>query len=318
MEPHARNMLVGGFVLALVAGLVGFVLWLGKFQLEQQYAYYRIYFSGSVTGLNVGSNVRLQGVPVGIVKGIRIDPQNVQRIEVIIQVAKDTPVKADAEASLGMQGITGIAYVQIHPGKQESPMLVAQPDQDMPEIPSRPSQLEKLVEGFPTVMARIDKLLSDENQKAIAETLQNISKLTGALADKSDDFGKLVADGAKTMQELNQAARSTKGLSEDIRKELAALGPDLRKAVHEMPPTIAEIRAAAAAGKAMATQLDEMVAENRGPVRDFSSVGLYDLTQLVQEMRTLVSTLNRVSSRMEANPSRFLFGDPNESGFEAK
>lgn len=318
MEPHARNMLVGGFVLVLVAGLVGFVIWLGKFQLEQQYALYRIYFTGSVTGLNEGSNVRLQGVPVGTVKTIRIDPQNVQRIEVIVQVAKDTPIKQDAEASLGMQGITGIAYIQIHPGKQESPALVAQAGQDIPEIPARASRIEQILDSIPAVMARVEKFLSDDNQEAVTETLQNVAKLTGTLAAHSDDFAKLAANGTKTMDELSQAARSAKGLTEDLRKELAEISPDIRKTAKEIPPTIEEVRAAAAAGKAMATQLDEMIAENRGPLRDFSAVGLYDLTQLVQDMRTLVSTLNRVSERMEANPSRFLFGDPNESGYQAK
>lgn len=318
MEPHARNMLVGGFVLVLVAGLVGFVIWLGKFQLEQQYTLYRIYFAGSVTGLNEGSNVRLQGVPVGTVKTIRIDPQNVQRIEVIIQVAKDTPIKQDAEASLGMQGITGIAYIQIHPGKQETPLLVAQAGQDMAEIPSRASRIEQILDSVPAVMARVEKFLSDENQKAVTETLQNVAKLTGTLAEHSDDFAKLASNGTKTMDELSQAARSAKGLTEDLRKELAEISPDIRKTAKEIPPTVEEVRAAAAAGKAMATQLDEMIAENRGPIRDFSAVGLYDLTQLVQDMRTLVSTLNRVSERMEANPSRFLFGDPNESGYQAK
>ncbi len=318
MEPHARNMLVGGFVLVLVAGLVGFVIWLGKFQLEQQYAYYRIYFAGSVTGLNEGSNVRLQGVPVGTVKTIRIDPQNVQRIEVIIQVAKATPIKQDAEASLGMQGITGIAYIQIHPGKQESPPLMAQAGQDMPEIPSKSSRIEQILDSIPAVMARVEKFLSDENQKAVTDTLQNVVKLTGALADKSEDIGKLATEGTKTMHELSDAARSAKALTEDLRKELAEISPDIRKTAKEIPPTIEEVKAAAAAGKAMATQIDEMIAENRGPIRDFSAVGLYDLTQLVQDMRTLVSTLNRVSERLEADPSRFLFGDANESGYKAK
>ena len=318
MEPHARNMLVGGFVLVLVASLVGFVLWLGKFQLEQQYAFYRIYYTGSVTGLNEGSNVRLQGVPVGTVKTIRIDPQNVQRIEVVIQVARGTPIKQDAEASLGMQGITGIAYVQIHPGKQESPELVAAADQDMPEIPARASKIEQILDSVPAVMSRIEKLLSDDNQREVTETLKNINKLTGALADHSEDFGKLASDGTKTMQELSQAARSAKGLTDDLRKELAEISPDIRKTAKEIPPTIEEVRAAAAAGKAMATQFNDMIAENRGPLRDFAAVGLYDLTQLTQDMRTLVSTLNRVSERMEANPSRFLFGDPNESGYQAK
>lgn len=318
MEPHARNMLVGGFVLVLVAGLVGFVLWLGKFQLEQQYAFYRIYFTGSVTGLNEGSNVRLQGVPVGTVKTIRIDPQNVQRIEVVIQVAKDTPIRQDAEASLGMQGITGIAYVQIHPGKQESPLLVAQAGQDMPEIPARASRIEQILDSIPAVMARIEKFLSDDNQKAVTETLQNVVKLTGALADKSEDIGKLATEGTKTMHELTLAARSATALTEDLRRDLAEISPDIRKTAKEIPPTIEEVRAAAAAGKAMATQFNDMIEENRGPIRDFAAVGLYDLTQLAQDMRTLVTTLNRISERMEANPSRFLFGDPNESGYQAK
>ncbi|MCX7355067.1 MAG: MlaD family protein [Alphaproteobacteria bacterium] len=318
MEPHARNMLVGGFVLVLVAGLIGFVIWLGKFQLEQQYTFYRLYFTGSVTGLNEGSNVRLQGVPVGTVKTIRIDPQNVQRIEVVVQVAKDTPIRQDAEASLGMQGITGIAYIQIHPGKQESPLLVAQAGQDMAEIPARASRIEQILDSIPAVMARIEKFLSDDNQKAVTETLQNVSKLTGALADHTDDFTRLATDGSKTMKELSDAARSAKGLTEDLRKELAEISPDIRKTAKEIPPTIEEVRAAAAAGKAMATQFNDMIAENRAPLRDFAAVGLYDLTQLAQDMRTLVSTLNRVSERMEANPSRFLFGDPNESGYQAK
>ena len=318
MEPHARNMLVGGFVLVLVAGLIGFVIWLGKFQLEQQYTFYRLYFTGSVTGLNEGSNVRLQGVPVGTVKIIRIDPQNVQRIEVVVQVAKDTPIRQDAEASLGMQGITGIAYIQIHPGKQESPLLVAQAGQDMAEIPARASRIEQILDSIPAVMARIEKFLSDDNQKAVTETLQNVSKLTGALADHTDDFTRLATDGSKTMKELSDAARSAKGLTEDLRKELAEISPDIRKTAKEIPPTIEEVRAAAAAGKAMATQFNDMIAENRAPLRDFAAVGLYDLTQLAQDMRTLVSTLNRVSERMEANPSRFLFGDPNESGYQAK
>lgn len=318
MEPHARNMLVGGFVLVLVAGLVGFVVWLGKFQLEQQYTFYRIYFTGSVTGLNQGSNVRLQGVPVGTVKSIRIDPQNVQRIEVIIQVNKGTPIKQDAEASLGMQGITGIAYIQLHPGKQESPPLVPTEGQDMAEITARASRLEQIMDSIPAIASRVEKLLNDDNQKAFSDTLQNLSKVTGGMADHSEDFGKLASDGTKALRELSDAARSVKGLTEDLRKELAELSPDLRKTVKDIPPTIEEVRAAAAAGKAMASQIDEMIAENRAPMRDFTNVGLYDLTQLVQDMRTLVTTLNRVSERMEANPSRFLFGDPNESGYQPK
>lgn len=51
-----------------------------------------------------------------------------------------------------------------------------------------------------------------------------------------------------------------------------------------------------------------MIAENREPIRDFTSTGLYDFSLLIAEMRDLANSLSRVTTRIERDPADFLFG----------
>ena len=74
METRASYIAVGAFVLVLVLGLVGFVIWVGKFRTQEEFARYDILFSGSVTGLQVDGTVRYRGVSVGRIIDIAIDP----------------------------------------------------------------------------------------------------------------------------------------------------------------------------------------------------------------------------------------------------
>ena len=125
METRASYVLVGSFVLALVAGLLVFTAWIAKVQLDETRETYRIYFTGSVTGLQQGSPVRYRGVPVGTVSDIRLDPDNVTRVRVTIEVQNGTPIMSDSIASLEVQGITGGAYVQISGGTVGGKRLTA-------------------------------------------------------------------------------------------------------------------------------------------------------------------------------------------------
>ena len=107
METRASHVAVGTFVLLLLLGLTGFVVWISKFQQAADLKRYDILFEEAVTGLELDSNVRYRGVPVGRVQDIRIDPANIERIRVTIEVRGDTPVKVDTKASLELQGLTG-------------------------------------------------------------------------------------------------------------------------------------------------------------------------------------------------------------------
>ena len=93
METRASYILVGYFVLGLIAAAFAFVVWLSSIQFEEVPKRYLIYFEGSVTGLEVASPVRYRGVPVGSVTDIRIDPENIERIRVTVEISADYPAQ---------------------------------------------------------------------------------------------------------------------------------------------------------------------------------------------------------------------------------
>ena len=107
METRANYLLVGSFVLLIFAGTTVFFLWLAKFQFEVEFTRYDIHFPGSVSGLKVGSSVELNGVLVGEVIDIRIDPETVENVNVTIEVPAETPVREDTLANLQIKGLTG-------------------------------------------------------------------------------------------------------------------------------------------------------------------------------------------------------------------
>src|SRR5918995_5702452 len=169
MEIRASYLLVGAVVLTLIAGLAAFSVWLVKADVDRQVARYEIAFAGSVSGLQQGGQVLYRGIPVGRVADIRIDPDNVENVLVVVEIDRETPIKANTVATLEFQGLTGIAYVQLRGGTQESARL--DPDAtEPPRIPSRRSSLEQVFESTPellaqalTLVGRLSLLLTNEN-----------------------------------------------------------------------------------------------------------------------------------------------------------
>lgn len=317
METRAGYVAVGGFVLLLLAGLVLFVLWLGRFQSEAQFAYYDIFFRGSVTGLQIDNPVRYRGVQVGRVVDMGIDEENIEQVRVTVEVRRGTPVKTDSVASLELQGITGVAYVQIAGGTREAPALPERADRPYPVIPSVPSRLEEIFEGAPDLVNRLNELVgratllfSEENVAAIGATLQNLERVTGALAATSGDMTRFLAAGAGAADQVRSMTAEFELLAKELRAGMGSLQS-------EGMETVEDLRETAAAFRGVARELERLIAENREPIRDFTVTGFYELTQLLTEVRLLVASMSRVSAQIERDPARFLFGD-RQRGFEAQ
>ena len=102
METRSNHLLVGTFVLLLVAGSVAFIIWAVKADVDAKVTNYHVYFAGSVSSLSNVSEVRYRGAPIGTVTDIRIDPENVERVRVTLDVSGDTPIKEDSIASIEM------------------------------------------------------------------------------------------------------------------------------------------------------------------------------------------------------------------------
>ena len=339
METKANHLAIGSFVLASVVGLILFVLWLSKAEIDRKLDAYHIYFSGSVSGLSVASKVRYRGVPVGTVTAIGIDPDNSELVVVTIEVTEGTPIKDDAVAALEMQGITGLVDVQISGGSKNSPQLVAKQGELLPVLASVPTKFEELLAGAPNLLARatllIDRamlMLSNENLIAFTQTLANVQQLT---ADISESFGALetlsndVSDIAAT---IRATAIEIEGLVGEISERLpgmldeasatlvsaegalGAVNTSTRTLTGEATATLDQVRDTASSLADTAEQLTLLVAENRASLKDFSGEGLYELSRFLAEARELVAGLSRISDRFESDPSGFLFRG-NEEGY---
>lgn len=315
METRASYALVGAFVLILTAVMVGIAIWFARIQFQDPPTSYYIYFGGDVTGLNVGSPVRYRGVPVGSVNDIRIDPDNLARIRVRIEVERSTPIKTDTVARLGLQGITGIAFIQLSGGTQEAPPLTPREGRDVAVIDSEPSALQRIFERLPEIIERaavavdgLAQLFNGRNRDAVTNMIQNLNSLIGALNAQQENIVGALRRGQESLAAMTK-------LMQSLEERSAQLVGNADAAVSDFRSTMEDIRHTAASFDRTADKLTVLVEENRGPLRDFSQGGLYELSQFIAEARVLVDTLNRVARQFERDPSGYLFGDT-QRGFQ--
>lgn len=341
METKASYLIVGAFTMTLLVGVVTAVLWLAGVELDEEFAYYDLFFEGSVTGLKVGNPVRYRGVPVGVVTDMRINPDNVEQVKVTIEVPNKTPIKEDAVATLEFQGITGIAFVQITGGTHGAADLRKKPGQGNPVLASKPSELQAVIEAAPKLINRFivlidnaNNLLSGENQENFTAAMANIKTISGSVAAGADDIQTVLSEGANAIKELRAASVDARELIVSMRRAVESLTSETRETLSEARNAIGAVRDLSntlskevvgigpdakvalkalrdAAGNLAKSQqqLSALIEENREPLANFTSTGLYEFTQLIAEARVLVSGLSRISGQLERDPARFLFGD---------
>ncbi|MGH7716463.1 MAG: MlaD family protein [Vulcanimicrobiaceae bacterium] len=270
METRAEYMLVGTFVLVLLAGLAVALLWFVQAPFKVNAARYDIYFNGSVSGLDIGSDVRFNGVLVGRVSNIQLEPQRPTEVRVAVDINRGIVIRKDAVAELQVKGLTGTAYVEISAASGTAPPLVAEKGQPYPVIRSQSSQLTELFNGMPVLIQKLSTLadqLNDvanvHNRAELAETLANLRQVSAVVAAHSQDIGASLDGLSASVRHLNQAADN----------------------------------------------LDRMVRESQGPVTDFTTRGLPELQQLLADSRVLVAELTRLVGSIERNPSQVIYGN---------
>ncbi|MBL8672399.1 MAG: MCE family protein [Alphaproteobacteria bacterium] len=327
METNPRHVLVGAFVLALLAGIVGFLVWLSDPRTSTSTRAYIIYIDGKVTGLAAGTAVRYQGVPVGRVRSVRIMPDQAKFIEAVIEVDNALVLREGATATLERPGLTGQVFVQLSGGAPDSPILLARGDEQMPVIKYKAPPIDQIADDVPQLLNRTNALLADvaslvsaDNRAQVTQTLANVAALTRALSDQADQIGQLVQTGARAMAAVELTVERYGAVGTALEGTAAATTDLARKvgsASDEATRTLQDLRATAASIAQLARQVDGLVAENRQPVRDFTQHGLYEVAQLATETRALMVALTRVAEKLERDPARFLFGDQ-QKGREAK
>jgi phospholipid/cholesterol/gamma-HCH transport system substrate-binding protein len=312
METRASYVAVGSFVLILMVGLVVFAVWLGGSGLREDADRYLIYFSGNVTGLQDGSQVRYRGIPVGTVEDVRIDPDNVEQVEVRIAVRKNTPVVQGTVASLEIQGLTGGAFILLSGGAQGASRLAHEEGKEYAVIPSRTSGLQAIVDTVPQLLDRlseisrqVQKIFSEDNRRNITEILANVNTLTGALAQRSTQL-------ATTIERIDGLTQNLDGLVTEARADLNKITTGatgfLSTTDTKVNATVDDARAMIASLRQSADGVARLLRQSGPGVESFSTDGLYEITQLITQLRQLTDNLNRTLSRLDRSPAQFLFG----------
>jgi phospholipid/cholesterol/gamma-HCH transport system substrate-binding protein len=295
METRSNYILVGAVTLAMLAGLLAFTVWLAGLT-GRETKCYDIYFAQAVGGLNRGSTVSYSGVPVGQITSISLMPQRPEFVHVQIEVQEETPVVRGTTAEIRGVGFTGVSEIQLTGGARGAPPITDPGPQGCPVIPSSTGGLGALLTHAPELMERIQRLtermtelLSDQNQNAIADILENIRETTAIFRQRAPEMGDAVA-------EARIAARNA-GIAADRFAQLAETTNAL--IVEEGRPAAQDLRRAIAGVESAASNLDAMIGDARPGVQQFTKGTLPELDCLVREMQELTRSLKGVSERIE-------------------
>lgn len=290
--------MVGAFVLALGAALIGGVLWLasgGTFQ--QKYDMYRAIENESVAGLNLNAPVKYNGVDVGKVRQIQLDPENPERVILLFAIKHGTPIRQDTLAVLKTQGLTGIAYVELSGGTQTAPLLRASAGNEYPEIRTKPSLSARLENILTSVLAKLDstsnglnQLLNKENQAAFKSALADIATVARAIAVRKNTIDAGITNAASTFENTARLAKQAGPMIDRIARSADSVG--------KMGDEVA--RTSATAGN---------TANSIGAdVKRFTAETIPELERLLGELSVLSASLRRLSEQTERNPAGLLFG----------
>lgn len=227
MENEKHYFTVGLYIIGLALLLAGFAIWLAGTSRSDD-VLYRIYFGESVSGLAKGGPVKYRGVDVGTVETIQIDPLDSRQIQVDVRLLKTTPVKTDTRASLKLQGITGVVFIELTGGSRDAALLrKVAPRNEIPVIPSEMSGIGAVVNQLPIVMEKLSNFADQMNKLASDENIAYLSQLLGNSHAISTDMRDIVRsskqDSKDVMVNLRKASRDINQVTETVRDDPSAL-----------------------------------------------------------------------------------------------
>ncbi|MFN3213914.1 MAG: MlaD family protein [Henriciella sp.] len=313
METRANYALIGAFVLMAAAAVIGFALWLGSSQFNRDYAIYDVVFPGPVS-LEEGASVRYIGIKVGEVETVRIDRRDASMVRARLRVDKTTPVKSDSTAIIDFAGITGVTFVQINAGSDDAGPLLPAPYEDIAVIDAGETPLTALFNGGAEIVGQagmtidqLSNLLTEENITAMGEILTNVRDITATL---SEDDNALLAQSIQTLASLERAGDNLTVASQDITSVASSLDQELISLNADLKALVSELNGATGDASAMLTESRKAVEAATLLVEGGASDTVQQTSLAAQELRLLISRLDRLTRDIEQNPQGLVIGDP--------
>lgn len=295
MENRSNYVMVGAVTVALLAGVLLFIVWLAGLS-NKSTKCFDIYFTQAVGGLNKGSAVTFSGVPVGQIDRISLLPNRPEFVWVRITIDDQTPVLQGTTAQIKGVGFTGVSEIQLDGAAKGAPPITQVGPQGCPVVPSATGGLGALLNSAPELIDRIQRLterltelLNDENQNSIADILENIETTTDVLAKRAPDLADAIADTRLAVRNAGVAAQRITVLTDNTN----------RLVVEQGGPAAQDLRKAIGSVQQATDNLNAMISEARPGVQNLSKSTLPEANRLVRDLRELSESLKGVSQRVE-------------------
>jgi phospholipid/cholesterol/gamma-HCH transport system substrate-binding protein len=294
-----RNFTVGVFVSVAIAVFVGFVIWLTGRSGAEEMSRYTLMFHRDVTGLAVGGPVKYMGMNIGSVVRMSLDKAHGVRVRVDIEVLADTPVDQGTYASLALQGITGVAVVNLasEPGTHDP--LPGPPRGQYPEIPVRDVGFAALMASAPELMNKLDglltqagELLGEDNRALVGRTLGNVESLTAALADERGTLAALPGSLERTLA--------------DIQATVTDLKTMLGRAQPGLDATVANLGESSANLARLTGRFDRLLAEHEQDMDRFMAEGLGEMPRMMRSAGEALRDLEKLVAELRQDPSQLI------------
>lgn len=285
MEPRANHAIVGAFTLGVIVLILAFVYWLTASGGGVEQANLRLVMRGNVTGLSTGNDVLFNGLRVGQVSELYIDPNDPGQVIAIATIDRAAPVKPDTEATIAYDIISSVSHVELTGGSPGAPDLLDA--EEMPTLTADTTGLTEILAGAQSIVGEVDQAVArvntliDEAAPEIERSLVNIAGFTDALAANSggvDTFLASVSDVAQTLSGLGGRLETTIAGIETL---LAAIDTDqigtmmvdagtvvrnVAVASENVDDIVAEIGVAAAGLTEFATGINQSLAAVNGVI----------------------------------------------------
>lgn len=272
MATRAQRVRLALFLLFSVSVLGGFLLVVAGSQLLLQRLTYYIEFDESVGGLTAGDPVKYQGITVGRVEDTRVSAEKIDVVVVEISLeARKVPnlIRADTQARLYSQGVTGLKYIELSSGSPDAPLL-----EPGAVLPARATFMSNMEERAEALMARIEGLLT------------NLTEMTAERNQRR--LGRMIEAGSELMENTNDLLTDRRGDLDSTVTNLARVTGHLEATTASMRATMDSIR--------VLTSADE----TRAALRDLSrAIGVLR-EHLEGPVPELLASLNQMTGKIDA------------------
>jgi phospholipid/cholesterol/gamma-HCH transport system substrate-binding protein len=297
MEPMRERTLVGLFVL-IAAGLLFGTMVVISGGMGGASVTHRAYFKFA-GGVQPGAPVRYGGMLVGKVERVRVDPANSTRIEILLKVSRDAPLKTDSVAKISTLGPLTDNYIEITTGSEHAalappgsallsaeafglPQLGDAAQAMLPDVHSALQKLSQNLDGLQVTLARANDLLNDRNRANVGKSLNNLQQMVAEVRPKA----------AESLDNLN-------GLLSDARPKVAASLSNVQQLTAKLAPLLDDLKTTTARANETLAHVDSTLVENRSDIRA-SVTGLRDtLAKSTVLLNAVNQTLNQNSDNID-------------------